>query len=307
MEWRVVRHVLWVWGGYYDIGASVVVAGRTLVAMKKPSAATVLATLALFVALGGTSYAAVTLAPNSVGSTQLKDGAVQSSDIKDGSIGSGDISNGAIEVSDLSTAARKGFDGKGAVQGPAGPAGPAGKDGAQGPAGPAGPAGPGASAALTVKDATGTTVANAYNPTVDWGTRIVSRFYLYKNGLSYEANGTTGQVVEYAKPQGLLYMGGDVITPANNDVWMLTSALDYPGELIANPSTFGSALFRATDETTVADFNFSFDHFEIRSTVIRYMHPGPGDRLVKLAPVANVAPLVTLPVPFRIGVDDTTY
>jgi hypothetical protein len=106
----------------------------------------------------------------------------------------------------------------------------------------------------------GATVVNAYNPTVDWGTRIVSRFYLYKNGLSYEANGTTGQVVEYAKPQGLLYMGGDVITPANNDVWMLTSALDYPG-----------------------------------------------DRLVKLAPVANVAPLVTLPVPFRIGVDDTTY
>ncbi len=113
--------------------------------MKKPSAATVIATLALFVALGGTSYAAVALAPNSVGSVQIREGAVQSSDIKDGAIGSSDISNGAIDstdiksgsiqVSDLSSAAMKGLDGKDGAQGPAGPAGPAG------PVGPAGPAG----------------------------------------------------------------------------------------------------------------------------------------------------------------------
>ena len=39
------------------------------------------ALLALFLALGGTSYAAVTLPANSVGSTQIKDGQVQKSDL----------------------------------------------------------------------------------------------------------------------------------------------------------------------------------------------------------------------------------
>ena len=111
--------------------------------MKKPSAATVIATLALFVALGGTSYAAVALAPNSVGSAQLKDGAVQSSDIKDGAVGSSDIASGAIQASDLSKVATKALDGKDGKDGAQGPAGPAGPAGARGPAGPAGADGSG--------------------------------------------------------------------------------------------------------------------------------------------------------------------
>lgn len=39
---------------------------------RKPSASMVVALIALFVAMGGSSYAAVTLAKNSVGSKQLK-------------------------------------------------------------------------------------------------------------------------------------------------------------------------------------------------------------------------------------------
>ena len=42
----------------------------------RPSPALVVAVLALLVALSGTAYAAVTLAPNSVGTAQLKTGAV---------------------------------------------------------------------------------------------------------------------------------------------------------------------------------------------------------------------------------------
>lgn len=42
----------------------------------KPSPALVVAMLALLIALSGTAYAAVTLAPNSVGTRQLKNGAV---------------------------------------------------------------------------------------------------------------------------------------------------------------------------------------------------------------------------------------
>jgi len=46
-----------------------------------PSPAMVVALIALFVALGGTSYAALTLPKNSVGTKQLKDGAVTAAKI----------------------------------------------------------------------------------------------------------------------------------------------------------------------------------------------------------------------------------
>jgi hypothetical protein len=45
-----------------------------------------IAYLALFVALGGTSYAAVNLPPNSVGGKQLKKNAVTSKKVKNGSL-----------------------------------------------------------------------------------------------------------------------------------------------------------------------------------------------------------------------------
>jgi hypothetical protein len=71
------------------------------------------ATIALFVALGGTSYAALTLPRNSVGSTQIRKNAVGSSEIRDRT----------IRLSDISTSARTSLHG---AQGPAGPAGPKG-------------------------------------------------------------------------------------------------------------------------------------------------------------------------------------
>ena len=54
--------------------------------------ANVTATLALFIALGGTSYAAITLPRNSVGAKQIRAGA----------IGSSEIRNRAIHVKDIS-------------------------------------------------------------------------------------------------------------------------------------------------------------------------------------------------------------
>jgi hypothetical protein len=47
--------------------------------------------LALFVALGGTSYAASSLAPNSVGTAQLQNGAVTGAKVKDGSLAAVDF------------------------------------------------------------------------------------------------------------------------------------------------------------------------------------------------------------------------
>jgi hypothetical protein len=78
--------------------------------------ANVVATLALFIALGGTSYAALKLPKNSVSSTQIKTGAVHSSEISDRT----------IRLQDLSTSARRSLRGQTGAQGAPGPAGPAG-------------------------------------------------------------------------------------------------------------------------------------------------------------------------------------
>jgi hypothetical protein len=85
--------------------------------------ANVMATIAVFVALGGSSYAAVKLPRNSVGNEQIRTGAVRSSEIKDRS----------IRTSDLATSTRNSLRGR---TGPQGPAGAQGAAGAQGPAGP---------------------------------------------------------------------------------------------------------------------------------------------------------------------------
>src|SRR5207249_3628614 len=53
--------------------------------------ANVTATLALFIALGGGSYAAVTLPSNSVGTKQLRKNAVTSSKVRDNSLSGADI------------------------------------------------------------------------------------------------------------------------------------------------------------------------------------------------------------------------
>lgn len=78
--------------------------------------ANVTATCALFLALGGTSYAAFTLPRNSVGSNQIRAGAVRSSELH----------NGSITLVDVSRRARAALRGAPGAPGPVGPAGPAG-------------------------------------------------------------------------------------------------------------------------------------------------------------------------------------
>src|SRR4051812_49836230 len=78
--------------------------------------------LALFIALGGTSYAAVKLPANSVGSTQLKANAVTGAKVKDRSLTAADF-GGQLPA---------GATGAQGQSGPAGPAGAKGDTGAQG-------------------------------------------------------------------------------------------------------------------------------------------------------------------------------
>jgi hypothetical protein len=90
------------------------------------SYANVTASLALFIALGGTGYAAVTLPRNSVGSAQLRSNAVGAKEIRRGAVRSGEIRNRTIRLRDLATSTRNSLRG---TPGPQGQTGPAGKDG----------------------------------------------------------------------------------------------------------------------------------------------------------------------------------
>src|SRR5690348_7228443 len=84
---------------------------------RRPSAALVVSLVALFVALGGTGYAAIKLPKNSVASPQ--------------------VVNGSLGTADLSKKARAALKGNRGARGPAGAAGIAGAAGAAGPAGTA--------------------------------------------------------------------------------------------------------------------------------------------------------------------------
>lgn len=150
--------------------------------------ATVIAVIALLVALGGTSYAVTQLPKDSVGNEQLQDGAVGPMKIKAGAITAGKIRNesitsqkirnGTIQRWDigwstwnglLGARGPQGAMGKTGPQGPAGPqglVGETGATGAQGPigltgaTGPQGPAGPLANRAFASFYSTATQTLN---------------------------------------------------------------------------------------------------------------------------------------------------
>lgn len=80
------------------------------------SYANVVATVALFIALGGSSYAALTLPRNSVGDNQIRAGAVRSSEVRDRS----------LRLRDLSLDTRSSLRGQRGLAGPTGAQGVAG-------------------------------------------------------------------------------------------------------------------------------------------------------------------------------------
>ena len=101
----------------------------------------VVALLALFVAMGGTGYAALNLPRNSVGAKQLKKNAVRSSKVKDRSLRARDFARGQLPR------------GKQGVPGPPGDRGATGRRGA--PGSPGVPGEPGSARAyMTVDDTT---------------------------------------------------------------------------------------------------------------------------------------------------------
>ena len=120
------------------------------------TSAHVIAALALFVAMGGTGYAALSLPKNSVGSKQIKKNAVTSTKVKNGSLKVGDFAAGSLPA------------------GPAGPQGPAGHDGTNGTNGTNGTFG-----SVTVESATATAdlapnTKNTYNVVCPAGQQAIA-------------------------------------------------------------------------------------------------------------------------------------
>ncbi len=104
--------------------------------------ANVVATIAVFIALGGSSYAALKLPKNSVGSEQLKRNSITSAKVKGGS----------LNTTDLKTSARSFLRGGRGPRGAQGPQGTTGKTGAKGSTGPRGAAGSARAYASVVAD-----------------------------------------------------------------------------------------------------------------------------------------------------------
>ncbi len=65
---------------------------------RRPSAAIVISSAALFMSLGGVGYAAISIPDNSVGTAQLKNNAVTSSKIKNGAVTYKKIQPGAVGI-----------------------------------------------------------------------------------------------------------------------------------------------------------------------------------------------------------------
>ena len=107
--------------------------------MRIRSYANVTSTLALFVALGGTSYAAVQITGKNI-----KNGSLTEADIRAGSLTSGSVKNGSLMPADFApnmTALLQGARGPQGDKGAPGDRGPAGSQGAGGAQGPQGPKG----------------------------------------------------------------------------------------------------------------------------------------------------------------------
>ena len=98
--------------------------------------ANVMATIAVFVALGGGAYAATQLPKNSVGPAQIKKNAVSAAKIKKNSVSSSKVKDGSLSAGDFKPGEVVGAAGPAGPKGDRGDSGAAGRDGAPGPAGP---------------------------------------------------------------------------------------------------------------------------------------------------------------------------
>ena len=98
--------------------------------IRRARASTVIASLALFVALGGSATAATLIT-----GAQIKNGSITGQDIKNSSVTGGDVKNGTLGSADFGKSTKASSKGSQGDRGATGQAGPAGGQGAPGPNG----------------------------------------------------------------------------------------------------------------------------------------------------------------------------
>jgi hypothetical protein len=168
---------------------------------RRLSYANVVSSLALFIALGGVSWAAATLPANSVGKRQLKDNAVTGAKVANGSLRAADFAGGALPMG---------------PQGPAGAAGAAGlrgEPGAKGDRGEQGPAGPSACDALLCP---GSDLINNGRVTVTINGVDIGSGTAYRAGCATPATCT-------------VRVGGPTGSSLEFDTWFVTAMANDPG------------------------------------------------------------------------------
>ncbi|HEX3325223.1 MAG TPA: hypothetical protein VHR65_08865 [Solirubrobacterales bacterium] len=94
--------------------------------------ANVIATIALFLALGGGAWAATSLPKNSIGTAQLRNGAVTGEKVRVGSLIAGDFAEGELPAGPRGATGPQGLPGTPGEAGEPGPHGERGATGAQG-------------------------------------------------------------------------------------------------------------------------------------------------------------------------------
>jgi hypothetical protein len=244
--------------------------------------ATVIAVIALLVALGGTSYAVTQLPKESVGTEQLQDGAVGPMKIKAGAITAGKIRNenvtsqkirnGTIQRWDIGWSTWNGLlgaRGPQGAQGETGPVGPIGETGPQGPTGatgatgstgatgPQGPAGPLANRAFASFSSTVTQTLNNTGGNVNPAPIALTVSDAWNEGV---VRSTAGDAVCVTAAGVYNYQFSLQVTKsgAGNDYIDIWPQIGTDGGAYANVPWSDTELALTANERTVAAWNFFF-------------------------------------------------